>query len=76
VAILTQGSRDALRAKLRDFDERRFPFRVWWVRGSRWSEYDRLTPSSAWAWLTRRTPWSPLGGMPEYLEWSKRRPGG
>jgi hypothetical protein len=74
VAILTEGSRNALRAQLRGFDERRFRFRVWWVRGSRWSEYDELTLSSAWAWLTRRTPWSPLGGMPEYLE-TARPPG-
>lgn len=76
VAILTEGSRNLLRPQLRTFDERRFPFRVWWVRGSKWSEYDELTPSSAWAWLTRRKPWSPLGGMPEYLEWSKQRSGG
>jgi uncharacterized protein (TIGR03663 family) len=75
VAILTQGSRDRLRGQLRDFDERRFRFRVWWVRGSSWRDYRRdLTLSSAWAWLTRREPWSPLGGMPEYLE-TRRRPG-
>jgi uncharacterized protein (TIGR03663 family) len=72
VAILTEGSRDALRAQLRGFDERRFRFRVWWVRGSAWHEYKALTFSSAWAWLTRREPWSPLGGMPEYLEWSRQ----
>jgi uncharacterized protein (TIGR03663 family) len=76
VAILTQGSRDKLRGQLKGFDERRFPFRVWWVRGSSWHEYHDLTLSSAWAWLTRRKPWTPLGGMPEYLEWSKRPPAG
>jgi predicted membrane-bound mannosyltransferase len=74
VAILTEGSRDRLKDQLRGFDERRFRFRVWWVRGSSWHEYDRLTLSSAWAWLTRREPWSPLGGMPEYLE-TARPPG-
>jgi uncharacterized protein (TIGR03663 family) len=68
VAILTQRSRDRLRSQLHGFRETRFPFRVWWVRGSNWKEYGALTPSSAWAWLTRREPWSPTGGMPEYLE--------
>jgi hypothetical protein len=68
VAILTQASRDRLRSQLRGFRERRFPFRVWWVRGSNWSQYHALTLSSGWDWLTRREPWSPLGGMPEYLE--------
>jgi uncharacterized protein (TIGR03663 family) len=76
VIILTQGSRDRLRSQLSGFDERRFRFRVGWVRGNSWSEYKDLTLSSAWAWLTRREPWSPLGGMPEYLEWSKRPPAG
>ena len=66
VAILTQASRDRLRAELGGHRERRFSFRVWWVR-----DYGRLTPGSAWAWLTRREPWSPLGGMPEWLEWSR-----
>jgi hypothetical protein len=72
VVILTQASRDRLRRQLRGFQERRFPFRVWWVRGATWSEYHALTPASGWRWLTRREPWSPLGGMPEYLE--TRRP--
>jgi uncharacterized protein (TIGR03663 family) len=74
VAILTEGSRNRLRPQLGGFDERRFQFRVWWVRGSNWSEYHALTPASGWRWLTRREPWSPTGGMPEYLEWSKQLP--
>jgi uncharacterized protein (TIGR03663 family) len=74
IAILTEGSRNRLRPQLRGFDERRFRFRVWWVRGANWSEYRALTLSSAWRWLTRREPWSPTGGMPEYLEWSRQLP--
>jgi uncharacterized protein (TIGR03663 family) len=69
VAILTEGSRDRLRSQLAGFSERRFPFRVWWVRGSTWHDYAAtLTLSSASDWLTQRKPWSPTGGMPEYLE--------
>ena len=63
VAILTEPSRDRLLPEGDGFVERRFPFRVWWVR-----DYGRLTPASAWAWLSRREPWSPTGGMPEWLE--------
>jgi uncharacterized protein (TIGR03663 family) len=69
VAILTEGSRERLKAQLRGFGERRFRFRVWWVR-----DYSTLTPRSAWAWLTRREPWNRTGGMWEYLEWSTRLP--
>jgi uncharacterized protein (TIGR03663 family) len=69
VAILTEGSRTRLRRQLTGFHERRFAFRVWWVRGATWHEYAAtLTLRRAWEWLTERKPWSPLGGMPEYLE--------
>jgi uncharacterized protein (TIGR03663 family) len=71
VAVLTEGSRTRLRDQLSGYREQRFQFRVWWVH-----DYDGLTPSSAWDWLTRRRPWSPLGGMPEWVEWSKRLPPG
>jgi uncharacterized protein (TIGR03663 family) len=60
--ILTQASRDRLRNQLRDYSGREFPFRVWWVR-----EYDKLTPASAWRWLTDREPWNETGGMPEWI---------
>jgi uncharacterized protein (TIGR03663 family) len=69
VAILTEGSRDRLQGQLDDFRERRFRFRVWWVR-----DYSTLTPRSAWAWFTRREPWNRTGGMWEYLEWSTNLP--
>jgi uncharacterized protein (TIGR03663 family) len=69
VAILTEGSRARLRRDLGPFRERRFPFRVWWVR-----DYGALTPASAWAWLSRREPWNATGGMPEWLEWSRTLP--
>ena len=41
---------------------REFPFRVWWVR-----DYGKITPGSWWRWLTKREPWDPTGGMPEWL---------
>jgi uncharacterized protein (TIGR03663 family) len=69
VALLTAGSRARLHDQLGGYREERFRFRVWWVR-----DYGRLTPARAWAWLSRREPWSPLGGMPEWAEWSKRLP--
>ena len=69
IAILTETSRDRLRAGLAGYRERQFAFRVWWVR-----DYGRLTPDSAWDWLSRREPWSPTGGMPEWLEWSRSLP--
>jgi uncharacterized protein (TIGR03663 family) len=71
VAILTEASRDRLLPARSGFRERRFPFRVWWVR-----DYGRLTPGSAWAWLSRREPWSPTGGMPEWLELAPSVPSG
>jgi uncharacterized protein (TIGR03663 family) len=69
VLILTETSRARLAPQLRGYSERRFPFRVWWVH-----DMSRLTPASAWAWVTRRKPWSPTGGMPEWLEWSRAAP--
>jgi predicted membrane-bound mannosyltransferase len=68
VVILTAASRDAVRGQLHGFAEREFPFRVWWVRGSGFHDYRFMTPGRAWAWLTQRKPWTPLGGLPEYLE--------
>jgi uncharacterized protein (TIGR03663 family) len=62
VAILTEGSRDKLLQQLAGYDGRRFPFRVWWIR-----DYGKLNPGSALRWLVEREPWSPTGGMPEWL---------
>jgi uncharacterized protein (TIGR03663 family) len=62
VVVLTEASRARLAAQLGDFRGRRFAFRIWWVR-----DYGALTPGSFWRWLTRREPWSPTGGMPEWL---------
>jgi predicted membrane-bound mannosyltransferase len=70
VLILTETSRARLAPSLaRGYRSRRFPFRVWWVH-----DMSKLTPASAWDWLTRRQPWSPTGGMPEWLEWSRALP--
>ena len=62
VAILTEGSRARLLPQLAGYDGRRFPFRVWWIR-----DYGKLDPGSALRWLVEREPWSPTGGMPEWL---------
>jgi uncharacterized protein (TIGR03663 family) len=55
--ILTQASHNRLAG-----DGRAFPFRIWWV-----PEYDRMSPAAWWRWFTRREPWNPTGGMPEFL---------
>jgi len=62
VVILTENSRPKLLSQLAGYDGRRFPFRVWWIR-----DYGRLDPGSAWRWLVDREPWSPTGGMQEWL---------
>jgi predicted membrane-bound mannosyltransferase len=62
VAILTEGNRNRLLGDLAGYDGRRFPFRVWWVR-----DYSKMSADAWWRWFTRREPWSPTGGMPEWL---------
>jgi uncharacterized protein (TIGR03663 family) len=62
VAILTDGGRAELLQSLAGYEGRRFPFRVWWIR-----DYGKLTPASAFRWLTERETWSPPGGMQEWL---------
>jgi uncharacterized protein (TIGR03663 family) len=62
VLILTQASRDRLRSQLSDYTVRRFPFRVWWVR-----DYGDMSVGNWWRWITKREPWNPTGGMPEFL---------
>jgi uncharacterized protein (TIGR03663 family) len=62
VLILTSGSHERLAPQLKDYDVREFPFRVWWLR-----DYGAQSPG-AWArWFTRREPWNPTGGMPQWL---------
>jgi hypothetical protein len=62
VLILTQAAQERLGPQLQGYDARRFPFRVWWVR-----DYDAMSPRAWWRWFTEREPWSPTGGMPEWL---------
>jgi uncharacterized protein (TIGR03663 family) len=62
VAILTEGSRERLQGELAGYDARRFPFRVWWVR-----DYGKMSAGGWWDWFTRREPWNPTGGLPEWL---------
>jgi uncharacterized protein (TIGR03663 family) len=62
VAIVTESGRRRVRAQLAGYDSRRFPFRVWWVR-----EYGAMSVDNWWRWFTRREPWNPTGGLPEWL---------
>jgi uncharacterized protein (TIGR03663 family) len=62
VAILTDGNRDRLADQLAGYQGRRFPFRVWWVR-----DYGEMSIGGWWRWFTRREPWNPTGGLPEWL---------
>jgi uncharacterized protein (TIGR03663 family) len=62
VLILTQAAHDRLQSSLTGYDAREFPFRVWWVR-----DYGEMSPASWWRWFTRREPWNPTGGMPEWI---------
>jgi len=62
VAILTPGNRERLRGDLAGYDGRRFRFRVWWVR-----DYGAMSLEGWWDWFTRREPWNPTGGLPEWL---------
>jgi uncharacterized protein (TIGR03663 family) len=61
VLILTQAANDRLAPEL-GREGREIPFRVWWVR-----DYGAMSPAAWWRWFTRREPWSPTGGMPEWL---------
>jgi uncharacterized protein (TIGR03663 family) len=62
VLILTEGSHTRLANTLPDYDARKFPFRVWWVR-----EYGEQSLRNWWRWFTRRKTWNPTGGLPEWL---------
>jgi uncharacterized protein (TIGR03663 family) len=60
--ILTQASHDRLGPQLAGDTGREFPFRIWWV-----PDYGAATAGDWWRWLAEREPWSPTGGMPEWL---------
>ena len=62
VLILTERSRARLEPQLTGYQGRKFPFRVWWVR-----EYGKQSLGGWWRWFTKRTPWNPTGGLPEWL---------
>ena len=60
--IVTGANRAAVQDDRRGYRERRFPFRVWWVR-----DYGKATPAAWWRWFTQRRTWNPPGGLPEWL---------
>ena len=65
--ILTDAARDAPARAARRL--RRPPVRVPRLVGARLLASS--TPGSAWRWLSARTPGTPRGGMPEWLEWPR-----
>jgi uncharacterized protein (TIGR03663 family) len=62
VVIATERGRDRALTGLAGYDGREFPFRVWWVR-----DYGAMSLRGWWDWFARREPWSPTGGLPEWL---------
>jgi predicted membrane-bound mannosyltransferase len=62
VLILTVAAKERLEPQLTGYEAREFPFRVWWVR-----DYSDFSLGAWWRWLTQREPWSPTGGMQEWL---------
>jgi uncharacterized protein (TIGR03663 family) len=69
VLLLTEVSRTRLRPLLQGYDGRRFDFRIWWVK-----DYAGAFSAGNWVrWATRREPWNPTGGLPEWI-YVKRPP--
>ena len=63
VVLLTEGSRTRLGKAMDAYRQRKYDFRVWWVR-----DYGKLKHPSSWLnWMLHRKVWNPTGGMPEYL---------
>jgi uncharacterized protein (TIGR03663 family) len=62
VLIMTGPDRDRLQGGLPGYAQRRFPFRVWWVR-----DYGGQSPANWARWLWSRRTWNPTGGLPEWL---------
>ncbi|HZB74586.1 MAG TPA: flippase activity-associated protein Agl23 [Solirubrobacteraceae bacterium] len=62
VVIATEQGRERALESLAGYDGREFPFRVWWVR-----DYGAMSARGWWDWLTRREPWNPTGGLPEWI---------
>jgi uncharacterized protein (TIGR03663 family) len=62
ILVLTDANYQRLKPALGDYEARRFPFRVWWVR-----DYADFSPRAFWRYLVAREPWSEPGGMDEWL---------
>ena len=62
VLILTDATRQLLLPKLADYRERKIDFRVWWIHN-----FHQWSVRKWWRWLIFRTPFSPTGGMWEWL---------
>jgi uncharacterized protein (TIGR03663 family) len=62
VLVVTERNQARLAPSLAGYNGRRFSFRVWWVR-----EYGKQSLRNWARWFTRRKPWNPTGGLPEWL---------
>ena len=63
IIVMTDPNHTKFAGKFAGYDERRFRFRVWWVR-----DYGKTFRFDSWKnWFEHRTPWNPTGGMPEWL---------
>jgi len=62
IVVMTDRSHSALAGELGAFEQRRFRFRVWWVR-----DYSELTPATFADWLIGRDPWNETGGLDGWL---------
>ena len=67
IVLMSVANQARLAGELDDFDQRRFRFRVWWVR-----DYSEMTPESFAEWLIGREPWNETGGLDAWLLVRKR----
>jgi uncharacterized protein (TIGR03663 family) len=63
VLIMTLEAREKLKPSLAAYAGRPFDFRVWWVKDYK----KKFSVKAWWDWFTKRRPWNPTGGMPEWL---------
>lgn len=62
IVVLSFSNHLRLARTLAAYRQRRFHFRVWWVR-----DYSKVTVSSALDWLVERKTWNPKGGLDSWL---------
>jgi len=63
VLIMTEQAQAKLLPVLEAYEGTKYDFRVWWVR----DRSKALDLGAWWDWYTKREPWNPLGGLPEWI---------